>query len=390
MRKQTILLLSLLLLVVLGGFYTQPLLAKEDPLRISIETTSGDDAALEGLTYYGTISNQWESTTFSLDRSGLRHSETKRNDVFFQDNADSAVLAWRADYRSFMRGKRSFSGNYAETEDHLYYAVEENDGFSLEILDKASGSVSETLLAYPEKTQKTYYSVSRTFFLDGKVIIEYSRYGNYSDYLGSDIVIYDPTSGSLEEHFVFEMPEGISGYQSISTATLTQDDKEGIFVMIRTEETDLEATEYAPPVFSTAFKRYDWDTKQWTDLRNVADFSHDALPYAIEDGIFYQLHQADGDWTLQSLDLMKDEVLDSIPLQGTSEWERSPDSDLQILVADNQAILTQTYLEPDRNAQLAAFDIATGEMLYSGEIASTFGTDKETDSLYFERIVYEP
>ena len=390
MRKQTILLLSLLLLVVLGGFYTQPLLAKEDPLRISIETTSGDDAALEGLTYYGTISNQWESTTFSLDRSGLRHSETKRNDVFFQDNADSAVLAWRADYRSFMRGKRSFSGNYAETEDHLYYAVEENDGFSLEILDKASGSVSETLLAYPEKTQKTYYSVSRTFFLDGKVIIEYSRYGNYSDYLGSDIVIYDPTSGSLEEHFVFEMPEGISGYQSISTATLTQDDKEGIFVMIRTEETDLEATEYAPPVFSTAFKRYDWDTKQWTDLRNVADFSNDALPYAIEDGIFYQLHQADGDWTLQSLDLMKDEVLDSIPLQGTSEWERSPDSDLQILVADNQAILTQTYLEPDRNAQLAAFDIATGEMLYSGEIASTFGTDKETDSLYFERIVYEP
>ena len=390
MRKQTILLLSLLLLIVLGGFYTQPLLAKEDPLRISIETTSGDDAALEGLTYYGTISNQWESTTFSLDRSGLRHSETKRNDVFFQDNADSAVLAWRADYRSFMRGKSSFSGNYAETEDHLYYAVEENDGFSLEILDKASGSVSETLLAYPEKTQKTYYSVSRTFFLDGKVIIEYSRYGNYSDYLGSDIVIYDPTSGSLEEHFVFEMPEGISGYQSISTATLTQDDKEGIFVMIRTEETDLEATEYAPPVFSTAFKRYDWDTKQWTDLRNVADFSNDALPYAIEDGIFYQLHQADGDWTLQSLDLMKDEVLDSIPLQGTSEWERSPDSDLQILVADNQAILTQTYLEPDRNAQLAAFDIATGEMLYSGEIASTFGTDKETDSLYFERIVYEP
>ncbi len=30
MRKQTILLLSFLLLVVLGGFYAQPLLAKED------------------------------------------------------------------------------------------------------------------------------------------------------------------------------------------------------------------------------------------------------------------------------------------------------------------------------------------------------------------------
>ena len=390
MRKQTIILLSLLLLVVLGGFYTQPLLAKEEPVRVSIETTFGDDSALAGLTYYGTVSNQWESTTFSLDRSGLRHSETKRNDVFFQDNAESAVLAWRADYRSFMRGKRSFSGNYAETEDHLYYAVEENEGFLLEILDKASGSVSETLLEYPEKTQKTYYSVSHTYFLDGKIIIEYSRYGNYSDYLGSDIAIYDPTNGLLEEHIVFEMPEGLSGYQSISTAVLTQGDKKGIFVMVRTEETDLEATEYAPPITSTAFKRYDWDTKQWTDLSNVVDFSNYALPYAIEDGIFYQLHQEEGDWTLQSLDLMKDEVLDSIPLQGTAEWERSPDSDLQILVADNQAILTQTYLEPDRNAQLAAFDIGTGEILYSGEIASTFGTDKETDSLYFERIVYEP
>lgn len=390
MRKQTILLLSLLLLVVLGGFYAQPLSAKEDSLRIDIETTSGDDAALEGLTYYGTASNQWETTALSLDKSGLRHSETQRQDVFFRDYADSAVLAWRADYRSFMRGKRSFSGNYAETENHLYYAVEENDGFSLEILDKASGTVLETLLAYPEKTQKTYYSVSRTFFLDGKVIIEYSRYGNYSDYLGSDIAIYDPTSGSLEEHFVFEMPEAVSGYQSISTAVLTQDDKKGIFVMVRTEETDLEATEYAPPVISTAFKRYDWDTKQWTDLSSAQDFSNDTLSYAIEDGIFYQLHQAEGDWTLQALDLMKDEVLDSIPLQGTAEWNRRHDSDWQILVSGNQAILTQTYLEPDRNAQLAAFAIATGEMLYSGEITGSFADAKEMDILYFERIVYEP
>ncbi|WP_319468549.1 hypothetical protein [uncultured Trichococcus sp.] len=390
MRKQTILLLSLLLLVVLGGFYAQPLSAKEDSLRIDIETTSGDDAALEGLTYYGTASNQWETTALSLDKSGLRHFEAQRQDVFFRDYADSAVLAWRADYRSFMRGKRSFSGNYAETEDYLYYAVEENDGFSLEILDKASGTVLETLLAYPEKTQKTYYSVSRTFFLDGKVIIEYSRFGNYSDYLGSDIGIYDPTSGSLEEHFVFEMPDGFSGYQSISTTTLTQDDKKGIFVMVLTEETDLEATEYAPPVISTAFKRYDWDTKQWTDLSSAQDFPNDTLSYAIEDGIFYQLHQSDGDWTLQTLDLMKDEVLDSIPLQGTAEWKRRHDSDWQILVSGNQAILTQTYLEPDRNAQLAAFAIATGEMLYSGEITGSFADAKEMDILYFDRIVYGP
>nr|WP_319215671.1 hypothetical protein [uncultured Trichococcus sp.] len=390
MRKQTILLLSLLLLVVLGGFYAQPLWAKEDSLRIDIETTSGDDAALDGLIYYGTAHSQWKTTTLSFDRSGLRHSETKRQDTFFQDYADSSVLAWRADYRSFMRGKRSFSGNYAETADHLYYAVEENQGFSLEILDKASGSVSEMLLAYPEKTQKTYYSVSRTYFLDGKVIIEYSRYGNYSDYLGSDIAIYDPTSGSLEEHFVFEMPEGLSGYQSISTAILTQDDQKGIFVMVRTEENDLEATEYVPPVISIAFKRYDWDTKQWTDLSNSADFSNDALPYAIEDGIFYQLHQSEDDWTLQALDLVNDEVLDSIPLQGTAEWKRRPDSDWQIFVSGDQAILTQSYLEPARNAQVAAFAVATGEMLYSGEITSSFGDTKEIDMLYFERIVYEP
>lgn len=390
MRKQTILLLSLLLLVVLGGFYAQPLSAKEDSLRIDIETTSGDDAALEGLTYYGTASNQWETIALSFDNSGLRHSETQRQDAFFQDYADSAVLAWRADYRSFMRGKSSFSGNYAETENDLYYAVEETDGFSLEILDKVSGTVSEMLLAYPEKTQKTYYSVSRTFFLDGKVIIEYSRYGNYSDYLGSDIVIYDPTSGSLEEHFVFEMPDGFSGYQSISAEILTQDDQKALFVAVRTEETDLEATEYVPSVISTAFKRYDWDMKQWTDLTNAQDFPNDSLSYAIEDGIFYQLNQADGDWTLQALDLMQDEVLGSIPLQGTAEWKRSLDTDWQIFVSGNQAILTQSYLEPDRNAQVAAFAVATGEMLYSGEITSSFADAKEIDMLYFDRIVYEP
>lgn len=137
-------------------------------MRIDIETTSGDDAALEGLTYYGTASNQWETIALSFDNSGLRHSVTQRQDAFFQDYADSAVLAWRSDYRSFMRGKSSFSGNYAETENHLYYAVEETDGFSLEILDKVSGTVSEMLLAYPEKTQKTYYSVSRTFFWTAK------------------------------------------------------------------------------------------------------------------------------------------------------------------------------------------------------------------------------
>ena len=390
MRKQTILLLSLFLLVVLGGFYAQPLSAKEEPLHIGIETVSGDEAALDGLTYYGTASNQWEATTFSLDRSGLRPSETQRQDVFFQDYADSAVLAWRADYRSFMRGKSSYSGNYAEKEDHLYYVVEENDGFSLEILDKASGAVSKTLLAYPETKQKTYYSVSRTFYLDGKVIIEYSRYGKYSDYLGSDIVIYDPTSGSLEEHFVFEMPEAVSGYQSISADILTQDDQKALFVAVRTEETDLEATEYVPPVISTAFKRYDWDTKQWTDLTNAHDFSNDALAYAIEDGIFYQLSQSGGDWTIQSLDLMQDEVLGTVALENTGDWERTSVSDWKILIADNKAVLTKTYLEPDQFAQLAAFDITTGEMLYSGEITTSFGSNTETDMLYFDRIIYEP
>ncbi|MFY9903171.1 MAG: hypothetical protein WAK52_11290 [Trichococcus sp.] len=390
MRKQTILLLSFLLLVVLGGFYAQPLFAKDELLKMDIRTISGDDALLEGLTYYGTASNQWAATTFSLDRSGLRPSETQRQDVFFQDYADSAVRAWRTDYRSFMRGKSSYSGNYAETEDHLYYVVEENDGFSLEILDKANGTVSESLLAYPEKKQKTYYSVSRTFYLDGKVIIEYSRYGNYSDYLGSDIVIYNPTSGSLEEHFVFEMPEAVSGYQSISTEILTQDDQKGIFVTVRTEENDLEATDYVPPVISIAFKLYDWDTKQWTDLANTQDFSKEDLPYTIKDGIFYQLNQSGGDWTIQSLDLMQDKVLETIVLENADDWEFTSAADWKILIAGNNAVLTQTYIEPDRAAELAVFDIGTGKMLYSGEITTSFGTNKETDSLYFDRIIYEP
>ncbi|CZR00725.1 hypothetical protein [Trichococcus collinsii] len=390
MRKQTILLLSFLLLVVLGGFYAQPLFAKDEPLKMDIRTILGDDALLEGLTYYGTASNQQEATTFSLDRSGLRPSETQQQDVFFQDYADSAVRAWRTDYRSFMRGKSSYSGNYADTEDHLYYVVEENDGFSLEILDKANGTVSESLLAYPEKKHKTYYSVSRTFYLDGKVILEYSRYGNYSDYLSSDIVIYDPISGSLEEHFVFEMPEAVSGYQSISTDILTQDTQKAIFVALRTEETDLEATAYVSPIISIAFKRYDWDTKQWTDLANTQDFSKDNLPYAIEDGIFYQLNPSGGNCTIQSLDLMQDKVLETIALETAGNWEFTSASDWKILIAGNNAVLTQTYIEPDRAAQLAVFDIGTGEMLYSGEITALSGTNKETDSLYFDRIVYEP
>jgi len=390
MRKQTILLLSLLLLVVLGGFYSQPLLAKEDSLQIDIETISGDDAAVEGLTYYGTVNTQWETTTLSLDNSGLRNSETRRQDAFFQDYADSAVLAWRADYRSFMRGKNTYSGYYAETEKNLYYAEEENDGFLLETLDKASGTASEILIAYPETTQQIYYSVNRTLFLDGKVVIEYSRYSNYSDSLGTDIIICDPISGTLEEHFIFDMPADITGYQSISTAVLTQGDREGLLVMARIEQTDLEATEYAPLDASMTFKRYDWATKQWTDLTNSDAVLIESLPYAIKDGIFYQLQQTNGNWTLQAVDLMQDEVLETIDLENTGDWERTPVMDWKILVAGNRVILTQTYLEPGQTSQLAAFDIGTGEMLYNGEITSSLETDEVTDMLYFDRIVYEP
>lgn len=390
MRKQTTLLLIPLLLVVLGGFYAQPLLAKEDSLRVAIETISGDDAAIEGLTYYGTVNTQWETTTLSLDNSGLRNSETQRQDAFFQDYADSAVLAWRANYRSFMRGKNTYSGYYAETEKNLYYAEEENDGFLLETLDKASGTASEILIAYPETTQQTYYSVNRTLFLDGKVVIEYSRYSNYSVSLGTDIIICDPISGTLEEHFSFDMPADITGYQSISTAVLTQGDREGLLVMVRIEQTDLEATEYASSDASITFKRYDRDTKQWTELSNATDLFVDSLPYTIEDGICYQLQQTDGNWMLQTVDLMQDAVLEKIELENTRDWARTPVMDWKILIAGNRVILTQTYLEPDQTAQLAAFDSETGEMLYNGEISSSLESDEAMDMLYFDRIVYAP
>lgn len=390
MRKQKMLLLSLLLLVVLGGFYAQPLLAIEEHLRVGIETVSGDEAALDGLTYYGTANSQWKSTTLSFDRSGLRHSETQRQDAFFQDYADSVVQTWRSEYSAFIRGKSSFEGNYAETEENLYYAAAEDDGFLVATLDKSDGTVSETLLAYPEKKEKTYYNINRTDFLDGKVIIVYSRYDEYSNGRGADILICDPVSGTQEEHFAFDMPSDITGYQSVTTSVLTQGDQKGLFVMERIEETDWEATEYVAPVVSLSFKRYDWKTKEWTTLAAAAEVLVDDLPYAIKDGIFYQLQKTDQDWSIQPFDLMQNQASDKIRLQNTADWERSADRNWQILVSDNRIVLTENYLEPDQAAQLAVFELQTGEMLYSGAITASFAGAKEMDMLYFDKIVYEP
>lgn len=388
MRKQTILLLSLLLLVVLGGFYTQPRLAKEEPLRIGIETVSGDEAVLDGLLYYGTAHSQWETTTLSFDRSGLRHSETQRQDAFFQDYAESAVQIWRDEYKAFMRGKQPFEGNYAETEGKLYYSAAEDDGFLIATLDKADGTVTETLLAYPEKKEKTYYNVNRTDFLDGKVIISYSRYDEYSNNRGTDILICDPVSGMQEEHFAFDVPADFTGYQSVTTSVLTQGDQKAIFLMERLEEADRDATEYVAPVVSFSFKRYDWTTKEWSTL--VAKALVDDLSYAIKDGIFYQLQHTDQEWSIQPLDLMQDQARDKISLQNTADWEQTTDMNWQILISDNRIILTENYLEPDRASKLAVFELQTGEMLYSGEINATFADTKKIDLLYFDKIVYEP
>ena len=388
MRKQTILLLSLLLLVVLGGFYTQPRLAKEEPLRIGIETVSGDEAVLDGLLYYGTAHSQWETTTLSFDRSGLRHSETQRQDAFFQDYAESAVQIWRDEYKAFMRGKRPFEGNYAETEGKLYYSAAEDDGFLIATLDKADGTVTETLLAYPEKKEKTYYNVNRTDFLDGKVIISYSRYDEYSNNRGTDILICDPVSGMQEEHFAFDVPADFTGYQSVTTSVLTQGDQKAIFLMERLEEADRDATEYVAPVVSFSFKRYDWTMKEWSTL--VAKALVDDLSYAIKDGIFYQLQHTDQEWSIQPLDLMQDQARDKISLQNTADWEQTTDMNWQILISDNRIILTENYLEPDRASKLAVFELQTGEMLYSGEINATFADTKKIDLLYFDKIVYEP
>ncbi|MDK2780150.1 MAG: hypothetical protein PWP61_447 [Trichococcus sp.] len=388
MRKQTILLLSLLLLVVLGGFYTQPLVAKEEPLRIGIETVSGDEAVLDGLLYYGTAHSQWETTTLSFDRSGLRHSETQRQDAFFQDYAESAVQIWRDEYKAFMRGKRPFEGNYAETEGKLYYSAAEDDGFLIATLDKADGTVTETLLAYPEKKEKTYYNLNRTDFLEGKVIISYSRYDEYSNNRGTDILICDPVSGMQEEHFAFDVPSDFTGYQSVTTSVLTQGDQKAIFLMERLEEADRDATEYVAPVVSLSFKRYDWTTKDWSTL--AAEALVDDLSYAIKDGIFYQLQHTDQEWSIQPLDLMQDQARDKISLQNTADWEQTTDMNWQILISDNRIILTENYLEPDRASKLAVFELQTGEMLYSGEINATFADTKKIDLLYFDKIIYEP
>lgn len=102
----------------------------------------------------------------SFDSSGLRHSETQRQDAFFQDYAESAVQVWRDEYKAFMRGKRPFEGNYAETEGNLYYTAADNDGFLIATLDKADKLLRKrSSLIRKKKKRPIITSIARTSWM---------------------------------------------------------------------------------------------------------------------------------------------------------------------------------------------------------------------------------
>lgn len=390
MRKQTTLWLSLLLVTILGTFYTQPLLAQEKTPDIAIETISGDDALVKGLTYYGTMNNWSEQTTLTLDRSGLLSSEVYHQTDVFHDYSESAVAAWQKDYRSFMRGKLPYQSNYAETDTTLYYVSVEEDGFSLAALDKGTGTTAKAALPYPATASNADHTITRTFSSGNRLIIQYALYNGLSEYVGSALAIYDPRTATLEDHLIFDFPEDFPGYQDVSVEPLTQAGKNALLVMVKMQETDWESTEAGTPVTSIVFQRYDLETKQLVDLVAGADFSEDNLPYAVQDSRFYQLHPSEGDWVIRILDAAQDKTMDELVLQNTASWQSAPDMGWKLIVSGNRILVTKTYLENQKPAPVAVFDLQTGAMLYNGQISGAFGTIENTDAVYFDRIVFEP
>ncbi len=212
-RYLTIYIALIFISVIIIGFY---LIDKEE-VDFNWKTVSGDEEAVKDVLIYGDAQRSYYSPYYNVvpDPFRLSLEESKRIELgrgmhygwYYQD---LQMEKYVKEYKSFMRGKNTWSENFIETENQLIYVdvdnlgwgIDESNDIHIEILDKETDEVNEFELSVEENQR--IYGVNSISINDNKLYAQVYMEGQYDEmtdiYQDEDaILVIDLNNQTLED-----------------------------------------------------------------------------------------------------------------------------------------------------------------------------------------------
>lgn len=397
-KKITSLILSLLFLGVVGAYYIQPFLTAPKEIQFQFQTKEGDQEELKGMHLINTSWSEGDSEKdISLEKT------VRGGSRFFGSaytNRTVRIKKWQSQYRSFMRNKVDFEGNFTEDEEGLFYI---EDGYEkkwekddenhfllpIERLDKETKEVTKKDLKISAPADLDYVS-SQIFEKAGPFLAIYLIIGNYQTQERITYFYNWETGETIDELKQKTTSENANYGSSFNLEVLDEQDPR--FLLKETKY----YYHFEDPMEEVTTVE-DWNqiyypaTKELQEIQLPEEFSKDTAQYLVEDGKVTLVTRQEDAIHVAVYDAENNKMLQekSVPIDTDTFAEELY---VQLNIHDGKLFITENYAEtPEDEIGILVLEEDRLEKRFEGtlQVAEASKSELVDEPLYFDDIYFD-
>lgn len=391
-RYLTIYIALIFISVIIMGFY----LIDKEGVDFNWKTVSGDEETVKDVLIYGDAQRSTYSPYYNIVPDPFRLSledskriELQRGMYYGWYYQDSQMEKYVKEYKSFMRGKNTWSENFIETENQLIYVdgdnlgwgIDESNDIHVEILDKETDEVNAFELPVEENQQ--IYGVNSISINDNKLYAQVYMEGQYNQaadiYQDDDAILIIDLNNQTIEDIKFPSKD-IEPKEDIYTTLIYQDsgliNGEMNYLYIYDEyKVDQNGGYIGDSSLKYELRLYNVEEDSFKSVDLLGDSLYEGEFHRIYDGEVYAGLLQGENYSLTRFDENLEEkevIFDENVLNGDSEIipeDVYPLTDIRngyfYIAFPAFSDLTAT------DVSINAFDLETGENVYQGIIQAT-------------------
>lgn len=394
-RYWKIISLSMLTVLILGGFYIHSALAADKGIRVLFEKVSGDEAEIENLEFYADLN--MNDVYHYLQVSNKETVDVNQQSVFRSLNHSYSIPAYKKlveEYKGFMRGKMFSPGRFYVDEKIVAYAGIHGEParksvFHIDVLNKTTDETNSFKVNLPEREVYRWTDVTEVQVFDGKlkVLVRGFLIDGTTEFKLYQFSI-DDNKLEKSEVLLSTTPEenNWSDIRVIHNDNSLEKQKYILFY-IETQNMQSVDEEFAKEINPEVAKRelliYDIESDQIEELVFEQERLGQLDSASVYGGVLFMPTQMEGSFEINRYDLENKVWGETLSFQtGVQKKEYSSTPYLQVIKGKFYLISVE-----DNGHTLIIGDATTGKILYEGLLKlQVNGKNQSGHRLYINRI----
>ncbi len=408
--------MAVIVVLTIGIYYIQPIFVAETKPEFKITKKSGNQELIKNMTIEGYY---FENNLFGI---GSELEITPNGTTYYANqsyqkqlqgsvSANKKMAQLQEDYRSFMRGKDHFLTNFFEDESILAYAeittnrfssVTEDSKFRIEVLNKKTKEVLTYSVDFPKTTEYVSIYVEDIQVANNKLIVVTNGYSSNNEDMEDEQHLYsiDLPNEKIEKDEIIQLDLVDLKGKQIQYVSLMNDAMNitsSEFLVYRVELADTQAEmemneanqEPSLPEYGLIGVNIATGEQFLIDISKEASRQDLGITLPIENTTLYTYKVNQTRLSIYAYQLDQKELVEVESVELTASQKAALKESMTLQVNEGIAYFVSNSNAADKELQIMAFDINSGELVLEGSIDEKISEPVKRDEFGLSGILFQ-